>query len=142
MNAPFQQQRQRRGSLSLVALLLLIALLLLPGLASLRLFRSFDPRYSFGYLVAISGFTFWLYWHGKRRAETDGWRTPESTLHVAELLGGWPAAFLAQRIFRHKISKTSYQAAFWTIIAVYEVASFDFLHDWHYSRRALLLLHQ
>ena len=123
-------------------MILLVALLLFPSLASLRLARSFDPRFIFGYLISISGLTFWLYWHDKRRAEADGWRTPESTLHLAELLGGWPAAFLAQRAFRHKISKTSYQIAFWTIVAVHEAASFDFLSEWHYSQAAIRLLRQ
>jgi uncharacterized membrane protein YsdA (DUF1294 family) len=142
MNASFQHQRQRRSNLSIVALILLVALLLLPVLASLRLARSFDPRFVFGYLCVISGVTFWLYWHDKRRAETDGWRTPESTLHLAELLGGWPAAFLAQRTFRHKISKISYQIAFWAIVAFHEAASFDFLSEWRFSQAAIRLLHQ
>lgn len=121
-------------------MILLVALLLIPSLAGLRLARSFDPRFVLGYFVAISGFTFWLYWHDKRRAETDGWRTPESTLHFAELLGGWAAAFLAQRTLRHKISKTSYQVAFWAIVAVHEAASFDFLSEWRYSQAAIRLL--
>ena len=140
MNTRFHQQRQRRGSISTITVLLLIALLLVPALASLRLARSFDPRFVFGYLAIISGLTFWLYWHDKRRAKNDGWRTPESTLHLAEVLGGWPAAFLAQRTFRHKISKTSYQIAFWAIVTFHEAASFDFLSDWHYSQAAIRLL--
>jgi uncharacterized membrane protein YsdA (DUF1294 family) len=142
MDARFQQQRQRRSSISLVTLLLFVALLLFPSLAGLRLTRSFDARFMFGYLVAISGLTFWLYWNDKRRAKTDSWRTPESTLHLAELLGGWPAAFLAQRTFRHKISKTSYQVVFWMIVALHEAVSFDLLSEWHYSQAAIRLLQQ
>jgi uncharacterized membrane protein YsdA (DUF1294 family) len=61
-------------------------------------------------------------------------------LHLVELLGGWPAAFLAQRTFRHKISKTRFQVAFWTIVALYEAASFDFLAEWHYAQAAIRLL--
>ena len=33
------------------------------------------------------------------------------TLHTLELIGGWPAAFLAQRWLRHKCSKRSFQMA-------------------------------
>ncbi|MCC8626291.1 DUF1294 domain-containing protein [Xanthomonas vesicatoria] len=40
-------------------------------------------------------------------------RTPEATLHGMALLGGWPGALLAQSLFRHKYSKTSFQVAFW-----------------------------
>ncbi len=141
MKTGFHQHRQRRGRLSPLTVLLLIALLLVPGLAGLRLARSFDPRFVFGYFVAISCLTFWLYWHDKRRAENDGWRTPESNLHLAEVLGGWPAAFLAQRILRHKISKTRYQIAFWSIVTFHELAVFDFISDWRYSRAAIRLLH-
>ncbi|MEA3189075.1 MAG: hypothetical protein QOD99_2905, partial [Chthoniobacter sp.] len=111
MNARFQKPRRLRGNLSVAAMILLTALLLFPALAGWRLARSFDLRFIFGYLVSISALTFGLYWHDKRRAQADGWRTPESTLHLVELLGGWPAAFLAQRTFRHKISKTRYQVA-------------------------------
>src|SRR5690349_8025151 len=135
-----QQHRWSRGRVSKGAIVALLAQMLLPVLASLRLARSLDPRAIAGYVVAVSCVTFWLYWHDKRQAETEGWRTPESTLHLAELFGGWPAAFLAQRTLRHKISKIRYQAAFWAIIVLYQAVSFDFLNDWHYSRSALLLL--
>jgi uncharacterized membrane protein YsdA (DUF1294 family) len=136
----FQKQRQKHPCI--VNVILLVALLVFPSLASIRLARSFDPRLIFGYLAAVSGLTFWLYWRDKRRAESDGWRTPESTLHLAELLGGWPAAFLAQRTFRHKISKTSYQLAYWTIVAFHESVSFDFVSEWHYSKAAIRLFRQ
>ena len=38
--------------------------------------------------------------------------TPEAMLHLLELLGGWPAAWLAQRVLRHKSRKERYQLAF------------------------------
>ena len=142
MNARFQKKRQRQKNLSVAAVILLVALLIFPSLASMRLARSLDPRFVFGYLTAVSSLTFWMYWRDKRRAEANGWRTPESTLHLAEFLGGWPAAFLAQRAIHHKISKTSYQIAFWTIVAVHEVVSFDFVSEWHYSKAAIRLLRQ
>jgi uncharacterized membrane protein YsdA (DUF1294 family) len=62
-------------------------------------------------------------------------------LHLAEFLGGWPAAFLAQRAFRHKISKSRYQLAFWMIVVFHEAASVDFLSEWRYSQAAIRFLH-
>jgi uncharacterized membrane protein YsdA (DUF1294 family) len=32
------------------------------------------------------------------------------------LLGGWPGALLAQDLFRHKTSKTVFQAMFWCTV--------------------------
>ncbi len=121
----------------MAALVLFVALLILPVWAGMRLFQRFDGGIITIYLIVVSGLTFWLYWDDKRRAETGGWRTPESILHLAELLGGWPAAFCAQRLFRHKISKTRYQVLFWLIVVLHQVMAFDFVHDWHYARTGL-----
>lgn len=136
---PRQQRRPRFGVLPTLSLL---ALALFPGLACLQLARSVDPRFVCAYVAAISALTLWLYWHDKRRAIVGGWRTPESTLHLLELLGGWPAAFLAQRAFRHKISKVRYQVTFWLIVALHQAVTFDFLSDWRYSQATLALLHR
>jgi uncharacterized membrane protein YsdA (DUF1294 family) len=38
------------------------------------------------------------------------WRVPESSLHLAELCGGWPGAYVAQQTMRHKTVKQPYQA--------------------------------
>ena len=45
-------------------------------------------------------------------------RTPESTLHLFGLLGGWPGALAAQRLFRHKSSKASFQATYWITVVL------------------------
>jgi len=37
------------------------------------------------------------------------WRTPETTLHLLELLGGWPAAWLTQHMLRHKSRKPGFR---------------------------------
>ena len=54
----------------------------------------------------------------KSAAQTGAWRTPESTLHVLALMGGWPGALVAQNIFHHKSRKPSFQLAFWATVAV------------------------
>ena len=118
---------------SISALILLAVLLALPSLAILRLAKSFDPRFLLGYVVAISVITFWLNWHDKKRAGSGRRRVPEFNLHLAELLGGWPGALLAQRIVRHKTAKTRYQVVFWILVGLHEVASLGFLSGWSYS---------
>jgi uncharacterized membrane protein YsdA (DUF1294 family) len=48
----------------------------------------------------------------KSAAQSGRWRVKESTLHMLALLGGWPGAFVAQRVFRHKSRKPSFQVGF------------------------------
>lgn len=54
----------------------------------------------------------------KSAAYTRAWRTSESTLHVLAVLGGWPGAAVAQRIFRHKSRKRSFRVTFWVTVGV------------------------
>lgn len=69
--------------------------------------------------AAMSTVTFLVYVFDKRAAQLTRPRTSESILHTLELLGGWPGAFLAQRLIRHKNSKVNYQIVFWLIVAVH-----------------------
>jgi uncharacterized membrane protein YsdA (DUF1294 family)/cold shock CspA family protein len=64
-------------------------------------------------LAALNLLTFSMYWLDKRAARLDAQRTPESTLHLASMLGGWPAALMAQRLLRHKSVKQLFQTVFW-----------------------------
>ncbi|NJO76846.1 MAG: DUF1294 domain-containing protein [Leptolyngbyaceae cyanobacterium RM1_406_9] len=70
----------------------------------------------------ISLLTFALYADDKYRAKQGSWRTPEKTLHLCELAGGWLGGFVAQRRLHHKNSKESYQFEFWVIVALHYVA--------------------
>jgi len=56
--------------------------------------------------------TFWMYWADKRAAQAGQWRTPESTLQLLALAGGWPGAWLAQQVLRHKSSKPSFRMVY------------------------------
>lgn len=67
----------------------------------------------------MSFLTFKLYENDKSRAQNKQWRTRENTLHLCELLGGWPGAFIAQRRLRHKSRKASYQTVFWSIVVLH-----------------------
>ena len=72
-------------------------------------------------LVAVmSAVTFIAYGLDKKRAGLFGARRiPERTLHIMELLGGWPGAILAQRHFRHKTKKASFRLAFWLMVLLH-----------------------
>ena len=67
----------------------------------------------------MSVVSFCLYWLDKGRARTGTWRISEATLHGSEMLGGWPGAWVAQRVFRHKWRKGSYMGIFWIIVAAH-----------------------
>lgn len=70
------------------------------------------------WLLAINTFAVLLYWQDKRSARNGGWRTPESVLLLVGLVGGTPGSFIAQRMFRHKTRKFSFQAQFWAVVVL------------------------
>ncbi len=69
------------------------------------------------YLIA-SPITFIAYGWDKKAAKSNRRRIPEQTLHVLELLGGWPGAWIAQQHFHHKSRKLSYQFGFWLCVVI------------------------
>ncbi len=69
--------------------------------------------------VAMSGVAFGLYQRDKRAAQAGDRRTRERTLHLVDLLGGWPGGLLAQGLLRHKTRKTAFQLVFWTTVLVH-----------------------
>jgi uncharacterized membrane protein YsdA (DUF1294 family)/cold shock CspA family protein len=58
-----------------------------------------SPLLAAAYL-GMSAITFLAYALDKSAAQRQAQRTPESTLHVLSLLGGWPGALLAQQYLR------------------------------------------
>lgn len=72
--------------------------------------------------AVVSIITFCVYGLDKRAAVRGRWRTPEATLHLLELLGGFPGAMVAQRVFRHKRAKVSYLVVFWLIVLLHAAA--------------------
>jgi len=141
MNGGFYD-KQRRGGMTASGTLLLCGLLVLPSIALLHLAHEYDPRCILGYVLLVSLVTYLLYRKDKANAESGRWRTPESTLHFLELIGGWGAAFIAQRNFRHKTSKLSFQATFWAIVLLHEVLFFDYLRGWKLANQVVASLTQ
>jgi uncharacterized membrane protein YsdA (DUF1294 family) len=54
----------------------------------------------------------------KRAAVRGARRIPEVRLHTLSLLGGWPGALLAMRLFKHKRRKAAFVRVFWLTVVV------------------------
>lgn len=77
------------------------------------------PHIALGVLLLLNLLTFFVYGFDKNAAETGRWRTAENTLHLLSLVGGWPGAWMAQRLFRHKVRKTSFMTGYWATVLVH-----------------------
>jgi uncharacterized membrane protein YsdA (DUF1294 family) len=61
---------------------------------------------TYGVLSLIS---FTVYALDKSAARSGQRRIAERTLHLLDLIGGWPGGWLAQKTLRHKCSKPAFQ---------------------------------
>lgn len=82
---------------------------------------------SAAWYVAASVITFLMYAIDKSAARRGAWRTPERTLHLLALAGGWPGELLAQQLLRHKTSKAGFRVVFWTTV-ILNIAGFVWLY--------------
>ncbi|CAP41123.1 DUF1294 domain-containing protein [Bordetella petrii] len=104
---------------------LLAAALLLGVIAAADLLGRPTWWMAWVYPVA-SALAFLVYAIDKSAARAAARRIPENTLHLLALAGGWPGAWAAQRMLRHKSSKTRFLAVFWCT-ALINVAAFVLL---------------
>ncbi|MBV8122900.1 MAG: DUF1294 domain-containing protein [Burkholderiaceae bacterium] len=66
----------------------------------------------------MSQLSFCVYGFDKLAAR-QGWRrVRERRLHWLALLGGWPGAWLAQQVFRHKTAKAPFRRWFWLTVVL------------------------
>jgi uncharacterized membrane protein YsdA (DUF1294 family) len=65
------------------------------------------------FFSAVNLVTFLAYYFDKNAAIHHRQRTSEFTLLALGALGGWPAGYLAQQLFRHKTKKIKFQLIFW-----------------------------
>ena len=121
---------RQTASISGVALLGWVLLLVAPGFAIWRLLPTLAAQILSGWVLVVSVGTFVIYAWDKRRARQGGQREPERHLHLLELFGGWPGAFLAQRRLRHKTAKQSFQLIFWLIVLLHQYVAIDALLGW------------
>ena len=81
------------------------------------------------YLIA-SGLCLVLYARDKWCAARQRRRTPERTLLLVGLFGGWPGVLLARRVLRHKTTKRSFRVAFRASVIVNLIALFALTSPW------------
>ena len=117
------------------AWLLFGGLLILPIWAGFRL--PYAPWGAPAVMLVFSLLAWAAYAGDKAKARAGSWRTAESTLHLLELCGGWPGAFLAQRHYRHKTAKISFQLIFWMIVFIHQYAAIDVLENHEPSGRVM-----
>ncbi|MDP9891417.1 uncharacterized membrane protein YsdA (DUF1294 family)/cold shock CspA family protein [Variovorax boronicumulans] len=86
----------------------LLFLLAYGALLSAAVWSGRLPLLVLGVVPGLSLLAFLAYAFDKSAAQTGRWRTKESTLHLLALAGGWPGAWAAQRLLRHKSSKQSF----------------------------------
>ena len=88
-------------------------------------FRAFSKESFLMFLpchfLLINLMTMIAYGVDKNAARNGAWRVPEMQLHLLELLGGSPGAFVAQKLFHHKTKKKSFQLSFLFVLALQAV---------------------
>jgi len=73
-------------------------------------------------VVLLNLVTFYMYWRDKHAAINEVQRTPEDWLHALAVVGGWPGAWFAQQILRHKTSKQPFRTIYWGTVAANTLA--------------------
>ena len=71
-----------------------------------------------GSVVSFSLVTFVVWGVDKCKAEREAWRIPEKTLLLLAFFGGWPGAWFAAKVFRHKSSKQSFRRKLLAVTAL------------------------
>ncbi len=97
--------------------LIMLAVLFIAAL-TVAVLLAWVPQFILMIYTGMSLLTFLVYWKDKSAARKDRWRTPESTLHLMALLGGWPGSLVAQQALRHKSRKGSFKLMLWLTITV------------------------
>jgi uncharacterized membrane protein YsdA (DUF1294 family)/cold shock CspA family protein len=107
-----------------------VLMLLWAGMIAWGLWMQRLPLWVLGALVGLNVLTLCVYAADKNAAQRGGWRTSEKNLHTLSLLGGWPAAWLAQQSMRHKSSKAEFRAMYWLTIVVHCAALGAWVSGW------------
>lgn len=71
-----------------------------------------------GWYLLIGIVTFLVYAKDKSAAQNNQWRTPESTLHMLSIAGGWVGAMVAQTYLRHKSKKPEFRMMYYLSVVI------------------------
>jgi uncharacterized membrane protein YsdA (DUF1294 family)/cold shock CspA family protein len=99
----------RAGSMSWLALAFL-------ALLAAVTFKGYLPAGVLAFYLVESVISYFAYAMDKSSARGGRWRIAENTLHLFDVLGGWPGGLIAQKHLRHKTD--SFQNLFWVSVAV------------------------
>lgn len=116
---PRQRQPSRAGRSHGTPAFQGLAFLMMGIWAGLLAFGAWNgrlPLWLLGGAAALNLLTFAVYFIDKQAARSGQWRTSENTLHGLALAGGWPGAWFAQQMLRHKSSKTEFRLAYWATV--------------------------
>jgi uncharacterized membrane protein YsdA (DUF1294 family) len=72
-----------------------------------------------GTYLTLSLLSLTAYAIDKAAARKGEWRISENTLHLLDLLGGWPGGLIAQKLLRHKSSKPPFQRMYWITVVLH-----------------------
>jgi uncharacterized membrane protein YsdA (DUF1294 family) len=114
---PPTPRRRTSSRVSPHRLFLLVGVLLATSI-TVALHWGLHWSWLWAYLLAINLATAALYVHDKRSAAAGGLRVPERVLHGFAIAGGTPAAYVSQRLLRHKTLKTRFRVWFFLILVV------------------------
>ena len=109
--------RMRQISRPGIAVQIVFAMSFLIALAALAAVGWLEMSWVALYYGA-SIITYCGYSRDKTAAQNAGRRTPEPTLHLMSLVGGWPGALIAQMLLRHKTRKPSFLVGYWFTVIV------------------------
>jgi len=105
-----QHTPRTQGSLSIIGAVLFFAIV------GISVLSAHIPPLILALYMVTSLLTFIIYAADKSSARKGARRTPESTLHMLSLVGGWPGALVAQQRLRHKSKKQSFRSVFWATV--------------------------
>lgn len=97
------------------SLLVVVAVIFL-AIIGVCVLAGWIPPLVLAVYMSASLLTFIMYALDKSAAQKGAWRTPERTLHLLSLAGGWPGALVAQQKLRHKSKKQSFRSVFWLTV--------------------------
>lgn len=93
-------------------------------LSAITFKRSPLPLISYSIMSTVCFFMIKI---DKRRAEDGRWRIPDDSMHLAQLLWGWPGTLIAQKIYFHKARKKTFQGTLNFIIFIHIIFWVDYL---------------
>lgn len=88
------------------------------------------PMWVLGAAVSLNVMTVLMYALDKSAAQKGQRRTPESHLHLLGLAGGWPGAWFAQHLLRHKTTKAAFRHRYWATVALHCLALLAWSLGW------------